>query len=534
MVRRMADLIEDDAPGGNAPEFSVSEISGAVKRVIEGEFPHVRVRGELGRVSRPRSGHVYLDLKDERAVLSGVIWRGVAGRLATQPEEGLEVVATGRLTTFPGQSRYQLVIEDLRPAGQGALMALLEQRKKALAAEGLFEEARKRALPYLPEVIGVVTSPSGAVIRDILHRLRDRFPRRVLIWPVAVQGAACAPEVANAIRGCDALAPGGAIPRPDLLIVARGGGSIEDLWGFNEEIVVRAAAMCSIPLISAVGHETDTTLIDHAADLRAPTPTGAAERAVPVRMEVLAQVREDGARLAGAANRLVQDRRTRLEGLARGLPDPRRLLEDRWQRLDDRAERLANAGPGLLERKQGGLDRVAARLVGPRELVAKKGHALAQTAARLDSAMERQVTERRHRYQQAAARLRPADLARAEDRGRRDLESLTARFLRAAERTRADNAARLQQAERLLESMSYERVLDRGFALVRDGEGRTVKQAADAVAGARWDLTFRDGAVAVTVGDDGTPPPDKPDPKPKPKPAPKKPGSGESRQGRLL
>ena len=237
------DLIEDEGQtAGNAPEFTVSELSGAVKRVIEGEFGFVRVRGEVGRVSRPRSGHVYLDLKDDRSVISGVMWKGTAARLQTQPEEGMEVIATGRLTTFPGQSKYQIVIEDIRPAGAGALMAMLEKRKAALAAEGLFAPERKKRLPYLPEIIGVVTSPSGAVIRDILHRLRERFPRKVLIWPVAVQGAQCAPEVARAIAGFNALGPGGALPRPDLIIVARGGGSVEDLWGFNEEIVARAAA----------------------------------------------------------------------------------------------------------------------------------------------------------------------------------------------------------------------------------------------------------------------------------------------------
>ena len=258
MVATMSDLFEDPAgePAGNAPEFTVSELSGAVKRTIEGEFGHVRVRGEVGRVSRPRSGHVYLDLKDDRAVIAGVMWKGVASRLATQPEEGMEVIATGRLTPFPGQSKYQIVIEDIRPAGLGALMAMLEKRKAALSAEGLFDADRKQPLPFLPEVIGVVTSPSGAVIRDILHRLRERFPRKVLIWPVAVQGERCAPEVTRASEGFNALTPGGALPRPDLLIVARGGGSVEDLWGFNEESVVRAAAASRIPLISAVGHPT--------------------------------------------------------------------------------------------------------------------------------------------------------------------------------------------------------------------------------------------------------------------------------------
>jgi len=265
--------VSDNA--SNVAEFSVSEISFSIKRTMEDTFGYVRVRGELGRISRPGSGHIYLDLKDDRAVLSGVIWRGVASKLKIQPEQGLEVIATGKITTFPGQSKYQMVIDALEPAGAGALMALLEERKKKLAAEGLFAEERKRPLPSLPKTIGVVTSPSGAVIRDILHRIADRFPLHVLVWPVRVQGETCGAEVANGIRGFNALDPNGPVPRPDLLIVARGGGSIEDLWGFNEEAVVRAAADSAIPLISAVGHETDTTLIDHAADWRAPTPTAA-------------------------------------------------------------------------------------------------------------------------------------------------------------------------------------------------------------------------------------------------------------------
>ncbi|MBU1835662.1 MAG: exodeoxyribonuclease VII large subunit, partial [Alphaproteobacteria bacterium] len=282
------DLFEHATPASNAPEFTVSEISGAVKTMIEGEFGHVRIRGEVGRVSRPRSGHMYLDLKDDRSVISGIIWKGRADALPQLPEEGMEVVATGKLTTFPGQSKYQIIIEDIAPAGAGALMAMLEKRKALLQAEGLFEATHKQPLPFLPDIIGVVTSPSGAVIRDILHRLRDRFPRKVLVWPVAVQGAKCAAEVAAAIRGFNALTPGGALPRPDLLIVARGGGSLEDLWGFNEEIVARAAFDSNIPLISAVGHETDTTLIDFVSDRRAPTPTAAAEMAVPVRMDLFA------------------------------------------------------------------------------------------------------------------------------------------------------------------------------------------------------------------------------------------------------
>src|SRR5690606_2893871 len=296
---------------GNVPEFTVSEISLAVKRTLEGTFERVRVRGEISGFKRAASGHCYMTLKDADAVLDAVCWRGNAGRLGISPEDGMEVIATGRLTSYPGRSKYQIVIESLELAGEGALLKLLEDRRKKLAAEGLFDAARKRALPFLPAVIGVVTSPTGAVIRDILHRLADRFPRRVLVWPVLVQGEGAAAQVAAAIRGFNALPAGGRVPRPDLLIVARGGGSLEDLWAFNEEIVVRAAAESAIPLISAVGHETDTTLIDYAADRRAPTPTAAAEIAVPVRRELLVQAGELERRLLGAADRMVGERRER-------------------------------------------------------------------------------------------------------------------------------------------------------------------------------------------------------------------------------
>ena len=296
----------------NLVELTVSELSGQVKRLVEDSFGRVRVRGELGRVSFPASGHVYFDIKDDKAVLSGVMWKGTAQKLAMQPEQGLEVIMTGKLTTFAGQSRYQIVVEAMEPAGEGALMALLEARKKQLAAEGLFDEARKQALPYLPETIGVITSPSGAVIRDILHRLADRFPCHVIVWPVRVQGESCAEEVAKAIAGFNALPADGDIARPDLLIVARGGGSLEDLWGFNEEIVARTAAQSDIPLISAVGHETDTTLIDFAADRRAPTPTAAAEMAVPVRADLVAQVNDAQTRLLRAQTRRLEQTRNHL------------------------------------------------------------------------------------------------------------------------------------------------------------------------------------------------------------------------------
>ena len=299
----MSDLFDDPKPGQNAPEFSVSEISGEVKRTLEGTFGRIRVRGEVGRVFKARSGHLYYDIKDDRSVLACTTWKGQISNLSVVPEEGLEVVVTGRLTAFGAQSKYNMNVDEVAVAGQGALMALLEKRKKQLEAEGLFAPERKKPLPYLPHIIGVVTSPSGAVIRDILHRLRERFPRKVLVWPVAVQGANCAPEVARAIEGFNRMTPGGALPRPDLIIVARGGGAIEDLWGFNEEVVARAAAASDIPLISAVGHETDTTLIDFVSDRRAPTPTAAAELAVPVRMELLAWVEDQGARLMRSSTR---------------------------------------------------------------------------------------------------------------------------------------------------------------------------------------------------------------------------------------
>src|SRR5690348_14949333 len=319
----------------NAPEFTVSELSQSLKRTVEDTYGHVRVRGEIsGFRGAHSSGHCYFALKDESAKIEAVIWKGVHGRMRFKPQEGLEVIATGKLTTYPGSSKYQIVIEALEPAGIGALMALMEERKKKLAAEGLFDEARKQLLPWLPEVIGVVTSPTGAVIRDILHRLQDRFPRRVLVWPVKVQGEGSAEQVAAAIRGFNALPEGGRIPRPDLLIVARGGGSLEDLWSFNEEIVVRAAAASMIPLISAVGHETDITLIDFAADKRAPTPTAAAEMAVPVRSELFAEVESLARRTVMCWQRAQESRRNELRAAARALPAANELLAIPRQRLD--------------------------------------------------------------------------------------------------------------------------------------------------------------------------------------------------------
>ena len=356
------DLFEAAEPGDNTPEFTVSDIANSVKRLIETELGWVRVRGEVGRVFKARSGHVYFDLKDDKSVLQCMTWKGQLSGLSVIPEEGMEVVAEGKMTASGLQSKFGLNAQKVVIAGQGALMAMLEKRKKQLAAEGLFAPERKKPLPYLPEIIGVITSPQGAVIRDILHRLRDRFPRKVLIWPVAVQGANCAPEVANAIRGFNALTPGGALPRPDLLIVARGGGSIEDLWGFNEEIVARAAAASAIPLISAVGHETDTTLIDYVADKRAPTPTAAAELAVPVRIDISATLDSQGARLSRALTQGVTRRAQRLGDVSRLLPRPEALLADPSQRLDRAEEGLSRALIRFTERKSSDLARLSGGL----------------------------------------------------------------------------------------------------------------------------------------------------------------------------
>ena len=473
----MSDLFEDPAPGANAPEFTVSEISGAVKKLIEGEFAHVRIRGEIGRVSRPASGHLYFDLKDDRAVISAVSWKGQAARLAVQPEEGMEVIATGRLTTFPGQSRYQLIVESIEPAGAGALMAMLEIRKAALQAEGLFAAGRKKPLPYLPDVIGVITSPSGAVIRDILHRLRDRFPRHVLIWPVAVQGAKCAAEVAGAIAGFNAIAAGGAIPRPDLLIVARGGGSVEDLWGFNEEIVVRAAAASDIPIISAIGHETDTTLIDLAADVRAPTPTAAAELAVPVRLELLAWAGEQEARLARAAALAINQRRQRLRDVSRALPKPATLVEVAAQRLDRAAERLPAALRAVAQKKRLWLSELSA-------------------AVRPD-AMRRITRDAGLRLAERAARLRPRLLSREIGRKSDDLSKASHR-LRTISRGQLEAwKHRLDALERIRHTLGYTETLKRGYAVVR-GDGDVVSSTVTARKAKELEIEFADGRLGLS------------------------------------
>jgi len=443
-------------PGGltNLPEMTVSELANALKRTIEDGYPFVRVRGELGRVVVAKSGHVYFDIKDEGAALNSVMWKGQAGRLAFKPEEGLEVVAEGRLSTYPGRSNYQLIAERMRPAGVGALMQLLEERRKKLAAEGLFAPERKRPIPYLPVVIGVVTSPTGAVIRDILHRVRDRFPVRVIIWPALVQGERAAAEVAAGIRGFNALPPGGAIPRPDVIIVARGGGSIEDLWPFNEEIVVRAAAESAIPLISAVGHETDTTLIDYASDKRAPTPTGAAEMALPVRVELIANVANLGGRMARCVTRGAEKRRLELRSAVGRFPRPDKLLQAPRQRLDMAGQRFAGS-------------------------------------------LSRMVARKRARFDQVAPGVRPGVLRREVAMKRSVLVALAVRLAPAMGRKMRAAREGLLSNGRMLETLSFQGVLARGFALVTGADGALVRSAAGVADGEALKLRFEDGEVAA-------------------------------------
>ena len=450
----MSDLIDSPGQGENAPEFSVSELSSVLKRMIEGEFSNVRIRGEVGRVSRPASGHLYFDLKDDKSVIASVTWRGQASKLATQPEEGLEVVATGKITTFAGQSRYQMIVSEMSVAGIGALMAQLEKRKKKLEAEGLFDKNIKKEIPYLPEIIGVVTSPSGAVIRDILHRLSDRFPRKVLLWPVSVQGESCAPDVTAAINGFNKLTPGGAMPRPELIIVARGGGSIEDLWGFNEESVVRAAFESEIPLISAVGHETDTTLIDLASDLRAPTPTAAAEYAVPVRADLMGWLSSMEERRVRSLTSNLEIKRQRLKDLSRGLPTPADLVAMAAQRLDAVSDRLPRALSAVSNNKR---------------------TLLLQTSAGL------------------RGRLLQNKLIDRTKEMNRFVKSIEANIRLIIQR----NQSSLDGLERIRQTLGYEATLRRGYTVVRNKDGKLITRLKEAEVNKELEIEFYDGKTST-------------------------------------
>ena len=450
----MSDLIDSPGQGENAPEYSVSELSSVLKRMIEGEFSNVRIRGEVGRVSKPASGHLYFDLKDDKSVIASVTWRGQASKLATQPEEGLEVVATGKITTFAGQSRYQMIVSEMSVAGVGALMAQLEKRKKKLESEGLFDKALKKEIPYLPEVIGVITSSSGAVIRDILHRLSDRFPRKVLIWPVSVQGEKCALEVTAAINGFNKLTPGGAMPRPDLLIVARGGGSIEDLWGFNEESVVRAVSESEIPLISAVGHETDTTLIDYASDLRAPTPTAAAEYAVPVRADLMGWLSSMDERRLRSLSSNLETKRQRLKDLSRGLPLPTELVAMQAQRLDSISDRLPRALSIVSNNKRS---------------------LLLQTSAGLrPQVLKLKLVERTELINRFVKNIKSNMKIKIQH-----------------------HQSALEGLERIRQTLGYEATLRRGYTVVRDQDGKLVTSVKKAKIKKVLEIEFQDGKTSL-------------------------------------
>ena len=447
----MADRIASTAT--NLVEYTVSELAFALKRTVEDAYGLVKLRGEIsGFKGRHSSGHCYFTLKDEGACIEAVIWRSTFERLKFKPDEGLEVVARGRITTYPDRSKYQIVIDALEPAGIGALLAQLEERKKRLAAEGLFEEARKQPLPFLPRIIGVVTSPTGAVIRDILHRLADRFPCHVLVWPVRVQGETCAVEVTAAIAGFNAFDGAGPIPRPDLIIVARGGGSLEDLWGFNDEAMARAVAASAIPLISAVGHETDWTIIDYVADFRAPTPTAAAERAVPVRADLLITVTQHGLRVATSLRRRIGSERHRFAGLVRGLPRKANILDLPRQRFD---------------------------------------HA----SARLKRALIANARVHRNWLERASGRLRPHVVARAAQAGRDRLIRLDRSQARSLATLLARSRAKLDGQAKLLQTLGYHNVLSRGFALVRGEDGAMLRRAAEVKPGSALDIEFADGHV---------------------------------------
>lgn len=543
-------------PRSNVAELTVSELANAIKAALEDGFGYVRLRGEISGFRGPHSsGHCYFALKDDKAKIEAVVWRSSYGRLKVKPEEGLEVVATGRITTFPGKSTYQIVIDALEPAGVGALMALIEDRKKRLAAEGLFDDTRKRPLPFLPRIVGIVTSPTGAVIRDMLHGFAERFPVRVLVWPVRVQGETCAPEVAAAIRGFNALPTEGPLPRPDVLIVARGGGSLEDLWGFNDEAVVRAAAASAIPIVSAVGHETDWTLIDLVADARAPTPTKAAEWVVPKHADLVEQTGKLALRLSVATRRYVDGRRIALKAAARGLPRASDLVALPRQRLDAADSKLGLQFRSLVSARRTRLATAASRLPRPWSLVrfprerfgaveARLGralhsntrahaHALARAAGRLSprliairtercrdrldrleraktAALTRLAAQRRLAFERTAARLSDRTARRRIGDGLQRLEYLSTRMTQAFCASIRAERRRIGSLGQLLRSLGYQSVLARGFALLRDANGRPVRSTTAVGVGDRIEIELADGRIGATV-DTSAPTGEKPD-----------------------
>lgn len=502
-----------DSPTSNLQELSVSALSQALKRTIETTYERVRVRGELGRVTIARSGHMYADIKDDKAVLNTVMWKGQVGRLPFRPEEGLEVIATGRLSTYPGRSNYQLIAEDMRPAGIGALMALLEERKKMLAAEGLFDARHKKPLPFLPSRIGVVTSPTGAVIRDILHRISDRFPCEVILWPALVQGDSAAPQIAAGIRGFNAMP---SEQRPDLLIVGRGGGAIEDLWPFNEEAVVRAAFESQIPLISAVGHETDTTLIDYVSDARAPTPTGAAEMAVPVRSELQLQIEDLTGRQKHALARLGQRARERLRACR--LPGPERLLGLQRQRFDMLNAQLPKALRLSVERLKTRLSRLTLEPYNPGRRLQDLGARLKQLDSRLSAGLRHAAATKRIGFTASATRLRPEPIQQALKQAKTRVETSQTQATGAITQLQNDRRQRLHNHAKLLETLSYHATLRRGYALIQTPEGALLRTAKEVVQQDEIEIVLQENArirAVPKIGPSGPKPASGPHHKPK-------------------
>lgn len=487
----------------NAPEYSVSELAFALKKTVEQTYGRVRVRGELGRVTIAKSGHCYLDIKDDKAVINSIMWAGVVSKLPMRPEEGMEVICEGKMSTYPGRSNYQLIIDRMEPAGEGALMALLEKRKKMLAVEGLFDESRKQDLPFIPQTIGVVTSPTGAVIRDILHRIEDRFPAHVILWPCLVQGDRAADQVAYAINGFNKMLPAGHADlrpgdpvRPDVLIVGRGGGSLEDLWCFNEEIVARAAANSDIPLISAVGHETDWTILDYVADYRAPTPTGAAEVAVPVRADLLETTSDYDRRLRRALTRSAEQARLTLN--AARLPRPESLLQPLQQRFD--AARLPRA-QGLLDGAARKLTDKKVSLPPLSQLTRPLSDKAAAMAARLTPALQNLTGRKSDGLTSLSRRLTPARIVTEQTRLSERLDKAARAQSLAMSRRLETQTARLDRAGSLLSAFSYQGVLERGFTLARDDAGNVIRDGAALSSGQSVSLTFKGDVIRKAVID---------------------------------
>ena len=487
----------------NVPEYSVSQLSNHVRRTLEDSFGHVKIRGEIsGYRGRHSSGHCYFALKDERARIDAVVWRGVFSKLKFKPEEGMEVIVTGKVSSYPGSSKYQIVIESMEPAGVGALMALLEERKKKFTEEGLFAQERKKQIPFLPQTIGIITSPTGAVIQDMMHGFEERFPAHIILWPVRVQGDTCANEVARALAGFNAIKPGGAVSKPDLIIVARGGGSLEDLWGFNEEAVVRAVANSEIPIISAVGHETDWTLIDLAADARAPTPTKAAEWAVPKYSELIERGKDLELRLQRTIQRYIAEQRSKTTGLGRAMPRLQDLIAMPRQRLDSIPERMENALKLRIQSSRSRITEMSSRLApGLRENAHTKRTYYLSLKGRFIPSLSKSLVKRRLAFQNISSRYAPTLLRQKISYYQQRLSAIEKQAYTNTAHKLAVSRSKFESCGKLLSSLGYQNVLKRGYVLARDENGSMVRTVDGVKTGQKLALEFFDGFVETTASD---------------------------------